>query len=204
VPDVVVILLLAIAANSQTAVVTLTVLKGKYGMLFGGLLLGILWIFAAILLAKPNSVWARTFYGPDKLTESMRRFPIEPGRPWPYRAPPAVVPTQITRGVLLAIAAGLAGAVSVLNLAMFLVGPLLPIAALARRGVRWARTTTIALLAVMTASGIAFAVRMAPDPEPVHVVGTVVQLLLAIGAWHQLHRGEAARYFHREYYSFAR
>jgi hypothetical protein len=117
-------------ANSQTGVVTLTALKGKYGMLIGGFLLGILWIVGSIRLAKPDSVWARTFYGPDELGESLRRFPLGPGRSWPYSAPPAAVPTQITRGVLLAVAAGLAGLVAVLNLAMVLAGPLLPFAAL--------------------------------------------------------------------------
>jgi hypothetical protein len=38
---------------------------------------------------------------------------------------------------------------------------------------------------------------MAPEPDPVHVVATSLQLLLTVAAWHQLHRGEARRYFHR-------
>jgi hypothetical protein len=166
-------------------------------MFVGGFLLGILWIIAAIRLAMPDSVWARTFYGPDKLGESLRRHPIVPGRPWPYPAPPPVVPTQITRGVLLAIAAGLAGVLSAFNLAILLIGPLLPFAALARRGARWARTTTVTFLALMSASGVAVVAITAPDAYPVHVIGTGLQLLLAVGAWHQLYRGEARRYFHR-------
>jgi hypothetical protein len=197
VSDLVPILIFALVTNIKTGVATLTALKGKYGMFVGGFLLGILWIVAAIRLAMPDSVWARTFYGPDKLGESVRRFPIVPGRPWPYPAPPAVVPTQITRGVLLAIAAGLAGLVAVLNLGLFLVGPMLPFAALARRGVRWARTTTVAMVAVMAVSGVALAARMAPEPDPVYVIATGLQLLLTVGAWHQLYRGEAPRYFHR-------
>ncbi len=195
--DYVLIYILALVANFQTGVVTLTALKGKYGMLFGGYLLGIVWIVGSIRLAKPESVWARTFYGPDELGESVRRFSIKPGGPWPYPAPPAAAPIQITRGVLLAIAAGLAGAVAVLNLGMFLVGPLLPFAALARRGVRWARTTTVALVAVMTVSGFALAARVAPEPDPVHITATGLQVLLTVGAWHQLYRGEARHYFHR-------
>jgi hypothetical protein len=197
VSDLVPILIFALVTNIKTGVATLTALKGKYGMFVGGFLLGILWIVAAIRLAMPDSVWARTFYGPDKLGESVRRFPIVPGRPWPYPAPPAVVPTQITRGVLLAIAAGLAGIVAVLNLAVVLVGPLLPFAALARRGVRWARTTTVAMVAVMAFSGVALAALIAPEPDPVYVIATGLQWLLMVGAWHQLYRGEAPRYFHR-------
>lgn len=191
------ILIFAFVINSQTGIATLTVLKGKHGMFVGGFLLGVLWIVAAIRLAMPDSVWARTFYGPDKLGESVRRHPTVPGRPWPYPAPPPVVPTQITRGVLLAIAASLAGVLSAFNLAILLLGPLLPFAALARRGVRWARTTTVTFLALMSASGVAVVAIMASDAYPVHVIGTGLQLLLAVGAWHQLYRGEARRYFHR-------
>jgi hypothetical protein len=197
VSDLVPILFFALLINSQTGIATLVVLKGKYGMFVGGFLLGLLWIVAAIRLAMPDSVWARTFYGPDKLGESVRRHPILPGRPWPYPAPPPVVPTQITRGVLLAIAASLAGVLSAFNLAILLIGPLLPFAALARRGVRWARTTTVTFLALMSASGVAVVAIMAPDAYPVHVIGTGLQLLLAVGAWHQLYRGEARHYFHR-------
>ncbi len=196
-PDIVPILIFALVINTKTGIATLTALKGKHGMFVCGFLLGLLWIVAAIRLAMPDSVWARTFYGPDKLGESVRRHPILPGRPWPYPAPPPVVPTQITRGVLLAIAASLAGVLSAFNLAILLIGPLLPFAALARRGVRWARTTTVTFLALMSASGVAVVAIMAPDAYPVHVIGTGLQLLLAVGAWHQLYRGEARHYFHR-------
>ena len=34
------------------------------------------------------------------------------------------------------------------------------------------------------------------DFDLVHIVGTSLQLLLAVGAWHQLHTGDARRYFH--------
>lgn len=172
--DLVVIFFLGLLANIQTGVATLAAVKGKYGMFVGGFLLGILWFVAAIRLAMPDSVWARTFYGPDKLGESVRRFPVLPGRPWPYPAPPTVVPAQVTRGVLLAVAA------------------------LARRGVRWARTTTVVMVAVMAVSGTVLGVRMAPEPDPVYVIATGLQLLLAVGAWHQLHFGEARRYFRRD------
>lgn len=195
--DLVVIFFFALLTNIQTGVATLAAVKGKYGMFVGGFLLGILWFVAAIRLAMPDSVWARTFYGPDKLGESVRRHPIVPGRPWPYPAPPPAVPTQVTRGVLLAVAAGVAGLVLLFNLAYFLAGPLLPFAALARRGVRWARTTTVTFVVLMSASGVALTAFMPAELQPAHVIGTSLQVLLAVGAWHQLAAGDARRYFHR-------
>jgi len=48
----------------------------------GLLLLGLVWLIAAPRLAKPNSPWARRFYGSEKLERSRRRYPdIDPAAP---------------------------------------------------------------------------------------------------------------------------
>jgi hypothetical protein len=54
----------------------ITALKGQW-ILFGAgfVLLGMVWVIAAFRLARPNSVWARRFYGPDKLARARARYP---------------------------------------------------------------------------------------------------------------------------------
>lgn len=49
-------------------------MKGKYGLVFLGLLVHPCWAFGAIRLAKPDSYWARRFYGPDKINRAQVRF----------------------------------------------------------------------------------------------------------------------------------
>jgi hypothetical protein len=60
-----------------------TVAKGHVALFFAGLLtLGLVWLIATPRLAKPNSPWAKRFYGSEKLERSRRRYPdIEPGAP---------------------------------------------------------------------------------------------------------------------------
>jgi hypothetical protein len=53
-----------------------TVAKGRVALFVVGLLtLGLVWLIAAPRLAKPNSPWAKRFYGPEKLERSRRRYP---------------------------------------------------------------------------------------------------------------------------------
>jgi hypothetical protein len=61
----------------------ITVAKGHVALFIAGLaLLGLIWLIAAPRLAKPNSPWARRFYGNEKLERSRRRYPgIEPEQP---------------------------------------------------------------------------------------------------------------------------
>lgn len=60
----------------------ISAMKGKYGMLVLGLLIHPCWAFAAIRLAKPDSYWARRFYGPEKMGQAQLRFtsnaPVRP------------------------------------------------------------------------------------------------------------------------------
>jgi hypothetical protein len=74
----------------------ITVAKGQIALLFAGfLLLGLIWSIAALRLAKPNSPWAKRFYGPEKLERSRQRYPH-------------VHPSQASRaGLAAAIAFGL-------------------------------------------------------------------------------------------------
>jgi hypothetical protein len=54
----------------------ITALKGQW-VLFGAgfLFLGMVWVIAAFRLARPKSVWARRFYGPEKLARARARYP---------------------------------------------------------------------------------------------------------------------------------
>jgi hypothetical protein len=54
----------------------ITAAKGHVALFFAGLLtIGLVWVIAAVRLAKPNSPWARRYYGPAKLDRSKRRYP---------------------------------------------------------------------------------------------------------------------------------
>lgn len=54
---------------------TVTLMKGQNLLFAAGLLtVGVVWMIAALRLARPDSYWARKFYGPDKLARSERRY----------------------------------------------------------------------------------------------------------------------------------
>lgn len=49
--------------------------KGQRAAFFlGFVLLGWIWIVAACRLARPESWWARRFYGPEKMQRALDRF----------------------------------------------------------------------------------------------------------------------------------
>ncbi|HXR29720.1 MAG TPA: hypothetical protein VN752_01095 [Solirubrobacterales bacterium] len=52
-----------------------TALK-RHWLLFvaGWLTIGVVWWIASLRLARPDSWWARRFYGRDKLTRAQRRY----------------------------------------------------------------------------------------------------------------------------------
>ena len=53
----------------------ITWLKGRPGFVLAGLLVGgIVWMITMWRLAKPNSWWARRFYGPRKLEAARARY----------------------------------------------------------------------------------------------------------------------------------
>jgi hypothetical protein len=66
------IVLAGLLASVVTGVVT--GLKGKYGFLAVGLLIGLFWILGAIRLAKPDSWWAKRFYDEEKMRRARERF----------------------------------------------------------------------------------------------------------------------------------
>jgi hypothetical protein len=57
------------------APLTVTALKRQW-LLFaaGWLTVGIVWWIASLRLARPESWWARRFYGPDKLSRAEARY----------------------------------------------------------------------------------------------------------------------------------
>jgi hypothetical protein len=57
------------------APVVVTVLKRQW-LLFaaGWLTIGLVWWIAALRLGRPDSWWARQFYGPEKLGRAQRRY----------------------------------------------------------------------------------------------------------------------------------
>jgi hypothetical protein len=68
----VVIVIAGFLVSLATGVIT--GLKGKYGFLAAGLLIGLFWIIGAIRLAKPASWWAKRFYGEEKMRLARERF----------------------------------------------------------------------------------------------------------------------------------
>ncbi len=61
-------------------------MKGKWGFVVLGFLLPLLWVIGALKIAKPNSWWARQYYGDASMSESEQHFvlsrrkrePLEP------------------------------------------------------------------------------------------------------------------------------
>jgi hypothetical protein len=52
-----------------------TAMKGQWLFLAAGILVGgIVWLIVAFRLARPNSFWARRFYGPEKLRMAEARY----------------------------------------------------------------------------------------------------------------------------------
>ena len=66
------IVLTGLVISVATGVIT--GLKGKYGFLAAGLLIGLFWVVGAIRLAKPESWWAKHFYDPKKMRLARERF----------------------------------------------------------------------------------------------------------------------------------
>jgi len=54
-------------------------LKGKPGMVVGGLFIPLVALIGAVRLAKPGSYWAWHWYDPAKLVEAQRRFAASDG-----------------------------------------------------------------------------------------------------------------------------
>jgi len=53
-----------------------TAAKGRWGWVVLGLLTwGVIWFGTAFLIATPDSVWSRKFYGPEKMDRARQRFP---------------------------------------------------------------------------------------------------------------------------------
>jgi hypothetical protein len=56
------------------ALVVVCALKGKWGFVVLGFALPILWVIGAVKMAKPNSFWARQYYGDVSMSESEQHF----------------------------------------------------------------------------------------------------------------------------------
>jgi hypothetical protein len=59
------------------APLTITALKGQWALFAAGwFTLGMVWWIASLRLARPDSWWARRFYGQGKLARAQRRYGI--------------------------------------------------------------------------------------------------------------------------------
>jgi hypothetical protein len=57
------------------APLTVTALKRQWLLFVAGwLTIGLVWWIASLRLARPDSWWARRFYGPEKLARAQRRY----------------------------------------------------------------------------------------------------------------------------------
>jgi hypothetical protein len=69
------LLVVAILALTVGVPATITWKKGQRAAFWLGFLLtGVVWLVAACRLARPDSPWARRFYGPEKMERARRRF----------------------------------------------------------------------------------------------------------------------------------
>jgi hypothetical protein len=79
--DVTEVLFLLLVLGAIAATGAVTVAKGHVALFAAGWVFALVWLIAAPRLAKPNSPWARRFYGPEKLERSQRRYPqIQPSQ----------------------------------------------------------------------------------------------------------------------------
>jgi hypothetical protein len=54
-----------------------TAAKGRFGWLALGLLTGgLIWPLTGLLIATPDSLWARRFYGPERMRRALATFPL--------------------------------------------------------------------------------------------------------------------------------
>jgi bacteriorhodopsin len=50
-------------------------LTSRWGwFVFGFITAGLVWPFTALLVARPDSPWGRSFYGPPKMARARKRF----------------------------------------------------------------------------------------------------------------------------------
>lgn len=183
-----------------TAIITIVPLKGKVGMFFLGFLIRLVWIVGAIRLAKPQSVWARTFYDEARMAEAIRRFPISDS---PHQlAMPAlrpVPPREVRIGCWLLLVAG----VVMLNAHFtfgLLAGPLIVFTVLARHGVDWARATAVIIVGLSTLLQVALIVSGAALSMAVVTV-TLTALLFTVALAMLYHPAVVDFYrFHAEPY----
>lgn len=91
------LLLLLVAWVAVLLPAVVTGLKGHVGLFVAGfLLVGVVWVIAALRLARPNSLWARRFYGPEKLGRSRARYrDVDPAA-----SNPAVTVMAVSFGLL--------------------------------------------------------------------------------------------------------
>jgi hypothetical protein len=88
-----------------------TALKGHLALFVAGTFVYLVWPVAAFRLAKPNSVWARRYYGTEKLDESQARYPnISPTDPDRSKLALAIAGGLLAALFLGGLIAGLAGA----------------------------------------------------------------------------------------------
>jgi hypothetical protein len=68
--------LLAILGGASLIGGMVTALKSRWAWFVLGLLTaGLAWPLTALVIARPDSPWGRSFYGPAKLARARRRFP---------------------------------------------------------------------------------------------------------------------------------
>ena len=182
---------------------TILILKRKVGMLIAGLWIHPMLVIGACRLAKPRSVWARTHYGPANMNEAIRRhedvdlsmFTSSSNRDDSPAAPAVLeeVPLAATTGVLLLAGVAIISAPVAGLVTGAFTGVLLPIATLAYRRIRWARTTALGLA---TATVVLVGLPTATGAHILPSIVCVVQLVL-LGSGGYLLLRSAAGYYQR-------
>lgn len=155
-----------------------------------GLVLVAGWAVAGLRLGKPWSVWARTFYGSERMAVAQARFPSRaklPARPLPVR-PPRPREVDAAFWLLLVVCAG---GLMVHPLSAVFAGPLLAFVLMARMGHHWARVTVTVFVCLLSGVQL-FGYSMVP---PGMTLIPFVLVVPAAAAVVLLYRPAANRYF---------
>jgi hypothetical protein len=184
-----------VAFGATVGTLTMVAFKGKPGMFVLGVFIHPVWLFGAIRLAKPSSLWARYSYSSHQMNLANARYPRDRGLP--VSRPPAR-PRELDIAFRLLLAAAAVMALR-MSLATVLVGAFIPVVLLTWRGWRTGRVVLAVLGGVAAVAGVgvpwAISGEMGTAVYIVSMVGCVVGLLLTVAAVWLLYRPAVTGYF---------
>ncbi len=181
------------------AAITITALKGKYTMLVLAFFVGsvVVWTIGACRLAKPWSVWARTFYEEERMAVARSRFPERDAIPRPPSVVRPAPPQEVEIAFWLLVLAAVLGMFTLAASGAangLIAGPLVVFAVMGRAGHRWARVTVTVLAGLICLPQLA-AIAIGTAAGTLSVALAAVVVLLVVAALVLLYRPGASDYY---------